>query len=148
MAGTGKSTISRTVAQTFADQGQLGGSFFFKKGEGDRGNATRFFTTLAAQSACKLPGLSPYVREAIDADPAISQKALKDQFEKLILHPLSKTKPISQKSSALIIVIDALDECEKEKISVSKLLAVISVYFFDVIKQMPGRCRSCLPQLN
>jgi hypothetical protein len=30
MAGTGKSTISRTVAKAFADQGRLGASFFFK----------------------------------------------------------------------------------------------------------------------
>lgn len=35
MAGTGKSTISRTVAQRLAEEGTLGGSFFFKKGETD-----------------------------------------------------------------------------------------------------------------
>jgi Mrp family chromosome partitioning ATPase len=46
MAGTGKSTIARTVAQSFASHGQLGASFFFKKGEGERGNASRFFTTI------------------------------------------------------------------------------------------------------
>ncbi len=39
MAGTGKSTISRTVAHSFANDGQLGASFFFKRGEGERGNA-------------------------------------------------------------------------------------------------------------
>jgi hypothetical protein len=42
MAGTGKSTVSRTVAQMFADRGQLGASFF-KRGERDRGNARFFF---------------------------------------------------------------------------------------------------------
>src|SRR5439155_1000330 len=47
MAGTGKSTISRTVAESFAKQQLLGASFFFKRGEGERGNATRFFTTIA-----------------------------------------------------------------------------------------------------
>ena len=46
MAGTGKSTISRTVAQSFAEDSQLGASFFFKRGEGERGNASRFFTTI------------------------------------------------------------------------------------------------------
>lgn len=46
MAGTGKSTVSRTVAQTFADRGQLGGSFFFKRGERDRENASLLFTTI------------------------------------------------------------------------------------------------------
>src|SRR6266516_2512004 len=43
MAGTGKSTISRTVAQIFSDRGQLGASFFFKRGERDRENASLFF---------------------------------------------------------------------------------------------------------
>ncbi|KAH6970500.1 hypothetical protein BKA56DRAFT_529716, partial [Ilyonectria sp. MPI-CAGE-AT-0026] len=33
MAGTGKSTISRTVARDFASSGHLGASFFFKRGE-------------------------------------------------------------------------------------------------------------------
>lgn len=46
-AGTGKSTISRTVAQAFADKGRLGASFFFKRGEHDRENASLFFTTIA-----------------------------------------------------------------------------------------------------
>src|SRR5438477_1558060 len=63
MAGTGKSTISRTVAQSFADEGLLGASFFFKRGEGDRGNATRFFTTITAQLVAKVPALIPYVRK-------------------------------------------------------------------------------------
>ena len=31
MAGTGKSTIARTIAQSFADEGQLGASFFFQE---------------------------------------------------------------------------------------------------------------------
>jgi hypothetical protein len=36
MAGTGKSTVSRTVAQTFSDKEILGASFFFKRGERDK----------------------------------------------------------------------------------------------------------------
>jgi hypothetical protein len=115
MAGTGKSTISRTVAQTFADKGQLGGSFFFKRGEGDRGRAARFFTTIASQLTTKVPGLGPLIGKAIDADPAISEKTLKEQFEKLILHPLSKIHDVSLQTLRLVVVVDALDEFEREK---------------------------------
>ncbi|KAJ9656035.1 hypothetical protein H2201_008661 [Coniosporium apollinis] len=114
MAGTGKSTVSRTVAQSFADKGQLGASFFFKRGEGDRGNAARFFTTIAAQLVTKVPGVIPYIRKAIDGDPAISEKTLKEQFEKLILQPLSEMKRVPPQASKLVIVVDALDECERE----------------------------------
>ncbi|KAI9785620.1 MAG: hypothetical protein M1816_000367 [Peltula sp. TS41687] len=114
MAGTGKSTISRTLAQSFADENQLGASFFFKRGEGDRGNAAKLFTTIAAQLVAKMPELAPNMRKAIEADPAISTKAIKEQFEKLIFQPLSEVKRLSPQISKLVIVVDALDECERE----------------------------------
>ena len=115
MAGTGKSTIARTVARLFADEDQLGASFFFKKGEGDRGTASRFFTTIAKDLMNHVPGLISGIMKAIDTDPAISEKALKDQFEKLILQPLSETKQALPNALKLVIVIDALDECEREE---------------------------------
>ena len=115
MAGTGKSTIARTVAQSLADQRQLGASFFFKKGEAERGNATRFVTTIAANLMAYVPGLKSEIKKAIDADPAISEKFLKDQFEKLILHPLSETQRKFSQALELFVVIDALDECEREE---------------------------------
>jgi hypothetical protein len=125
MAGTGKSTISRTVAQTFADKGQLGASFFFKRGEGDRGNATRFFTTITAQLVRKVPALIAHVRKAIDTDPDISNKSMREQFEKLIFQPLSNIGDISTQTSSLVIVIDALDECQREE-HITTILSLLS----------------------
>jgi hypothetical protein len=120
MAGTGKSTIARTIAQSFADRRQLGASFFFKKGEGERGNASRFFTTIATDLVKHEPGMLAGIRKALNEDSAISQRALKDQFEKLILQPLLGIKEAHSQeahSQALrrIVVIDALDECEREE---------------------------------
>ncbi|KAF5851816.1 hypothetical protein GGP41_000555 [Bipolaris sorokiniana] len=114
MAGTGKSTIARTVAQSFASRGQLGASFFFKKGEGERGNASRFFTTIATDLVACEPGMLPSIRKTLDGDSTISHKALKDQFEKLILQPLLGIKQARTRALARVIVIDALDECERE----------------------------------
>jgi hypothetical protein len=122
MAGTGKSTISRTIAQTFAAQCQLGASFFFKQGEGDRGNATRFFTTMATDLMGHVWGMRPGIRRAIDADPAISEKTLKDQFEKLILRPLSEA---TVQALEPVIVIDALDECERDE-DIQTILRLLS----------------------
>ena len=115
MAGTGKSTISRTVAQNFNDKGDLGASFFFKRGEGYRGHAGLFFTTIATQLVQRLPVLAPHVQSAIEADPAISKKALKQQFEMLVLRPLGKLSLDPQKSLRIVIVVDALDECDQEE---------------------------------
>ena len=113
MAGTGKSTIARTIAQSFADQGQLGASFFFKRGEGERGNAARFFTTIATDLMGRVPEIRSGISKAIHTDPAISEKALKDQFEKLILQPLSEATAVQ--ALELVIIIDALDECERDE---------------------------------
>ncbi|KAF2835972.1 hypothetical protein M501DRAFT_1007778 [Patellaria atrata CBS 101060] len=115
MAGTGKSTISRTVAQSFFAKGQLGASFFFKTGEGDRGNATRFFTTIATQLESSVSGLSQHIREVINTDSNISKKTLKDQFETLIFQPLLKTKIVSLQASRVVLVVDALDKCDREE---------------------------------
>jgi NACHT domain len=115
MAGTGKSTIARTVSQLLASNGQLGASFFFKKGEGECGNASRFFTTIATDLMARIPGLIPGIRKALDTDPGISGRLLKDQFEKLILYPLSEMQQAPSQALAYIIVIDALDECERDE---------------------------------
>ncbi|KAK4646181.1 hypothetical protein QC761_0040130 [Podospora bellae-mahoneyi] len=114
MAGTGKSTISRTVAQSFADQGLLGASFFFKRGERDRSNAARLFTTIATQLTVKEPGLAAHIRAAIEADPSIIRKVLKEQFKQLILKPLENLGGNLDGTKTIVLVIDALDECERD----------------------------------
>jgi hypothetical protein len=115
MAGTGKSTIARTIAQSFANRRQLGASFFFKKGEGERGNASRFFTTIATDLVKHEPSMLAGIRKALNEDSAISQRALRDQFEKLILQPLLEIKEAHSQALGRIVVIDALDECEREE---------------------------------
>ena len=115
MAGTGKSTISRTVAQTFADRGQLGASFFFKRGERDRENARLFFSTIVHELVRQIPALRPHIQKAIDDDPGIAGRALKEQFDKLIFQPL-RANPTQARSS--ILVIDALDECDRNHVHI------------------------------
>ncbi|RYP18641.1 hypothetical protein DL767_009786 [Monosporascus sp. MG133] len=115
MAGTGKSTISRTVAHSFSKGGQLGASFFFKRGEGDRGGISKFFTTIAAQLVERVPALALHVQNALNNNKNIIGKALREQFETLVLMPLSKISQDTWKTDTLVIVIDALDECERDE---------------------------------
>ncbi|PTB61114.1 hypothetical protein M431DRAFT_538258 [Trichoderma harzianum CBS 226.95] len=92
MAGTGKSTVSRTIAKSLVRTGYLGASFFFKRGDGDRGSSAKLFTTIAAQLAIMQTDIGPYVKDAIKLNSDIDQR----------------------KSGFIVIVIDALDECELE----------------------------------
>ncbi|KAF3169072.1 hypothetical protein TWF751_007539 [Orbilia oligospora] len=114
VAGTGKSTISRTVAQRFSRSSKvgsnvnnsiseksetiyLGASFFFKRGENERDNASKLFTTIAVQLSQELPELVPYIKHAIQEEPDIAAKSLGRQFELSVFDPLQK---FSQRSSS------------------------------------------------
>ncbi|CBF80695.1 WD40 repeat domain-containing protein [Aspergillus nidulans FGSC A4] len=115
MAGTGKSTISRTVAESLKNINHLGASFFFKRGEGDRGNAKKFFPTLIRQLILRIPGLRPGVQMVLRDNPDIASKSLREQFEKLLLQPLVILDQLGRQPQTAVIVVDALDECEHDQ---------------------------------
>ncbi|KAK6336933.1 hypothetical protein TWF718_009722 [Orbilia javanica] len=124
MAGTGKSTISRTLAKSLQAQSlyknaHLGGSFFFKRSENSRSNAALFFTTIALQLADRFRSIIPTLQSAIEADPGISRKNFGEQFDKLIYRPLSELD-FGHRSTklAVVVVVDALDECERKEIPI------------------------------
>jgi len=122
MAGTGKSTISRTVAWDFAEKKRLAASFFFSRGRGDISHAGQFFTTIAAQLTRSLPVLRPLISKAIEENFDFLKQGLSEQWKHLILDPLKKAPA---QSIQLVVVIDALDECDsKDDIQlILKLLA-------------------------
>ncbi|KAL6359998.1 hypothetical protein LRP88_05694 [Fusarium phalaenopsidis] len=115
MAGTGKSTISRTVASRLAGEGNFGGSFFFKKGQTDREDPSKLFTTLAAGLSRWQPAVSKHIKDSIERNPQIFDQMYRDQFSNLILKPLSHTMP--RPEQPIVMVVDALDECQHELIT-------------------------------
>jgi hypothetical protein len=114
LAGTGKSTIARTVARMYFENGQLGASFFFSRGGGDVGNASRFFTTIAVQLARRSPSLQRLICDAVTQNADIATQSLGDQWRQLVLGPLSKLND-SHNPSSSVVVIDALDECDNDE---------------------------------
>jgi NACHT domain len=111
MAGTGKSTIARTIARSFSAQRRLGASFFFSRGGGDLGHAGKFVTTLAYQLANTSPSLKHLVCDALAEQNNITQKDLRSQWKEVILRPLSG---LGAGQHHFVIVVDALDECDRE----------------------------------
>ncbi|KAI5842018.1 hypothetical protein BZA05DRAFT_360237 [Tricharina praecox] len=110
MAGTGKSTIARTVASRWDHKKRLGASFFFSRGQGDLARASKLFITFAYQLGRSNSRLGSRVRKAICDHPDIIRQSLREQWKHLILKPLSR----SSKMHSLVFVIDALDECDDE----------------------------------
>ncbi|KAJ5501965.1 hypothetical protein N7463_004839 [Penicillium fimorum] len=112
MAGTGKSTVSRTVARWLDNEGLLGGSFFFKKGGTDREDAKRLFTTLTKQILERLPHLQEPVKRAIKETRGIGSNNPQEQFDELLFKPLKNLDLGLKSPLILVVVIDALDECQ------------------------------------
>jgi hypothetical protein len=112
-AGTGKSTVLRTVARNLDNEKRLGGSFFFKRGGGDRGVSTKLFTTLAIQLAQKIPDLEREIADALDRHNGQSLSP-QQQFRELLLQPLLKLEKRGPRRPIFFLVMDALDECESE----------------------------------
>lgn len=115
MAGTGKSTISRTLSHRRHEAKDLGATFFFKRGETDRSGLTMFVSTLARQLANRVPELRAHIKSAIDLDATITSKAVKEQFKRLIVEPLVALSTVNNTLSPIVFVIDALDECERDE---------------------------------
>ncbi|KAK2731054.1 hypothetical protein FQN57_003638, partial [Myotisia sp. PD_48] len=141
MAGTGKSTIARTVANFFKERGQLGATFFFKEGEVDCDNARYLISTVIRQLVTRHRQLVPGVLKAIEDDPNISTKFLKEQFDKLLLRPLLMLH--LNQSTTTVIVIDALDECDQNDIELVlqllfKLKDVQSLHLRIFLTSGPG----------
>jgi hypothetical protein len=114
-AGTGKSTLARTIADSFDSQKRLVAGYFFKRGDQGRNDTTRFFATLAAQIADAIPPFKTCLRHIFqDEDPSsIEKKGLNHQFDILLWRPFENLDPIHMGHSSKIIIIDALDECER-----------------------------------
>ncbi len=130
-AGTGKSTIARTVARCFADNKQLAASFFFTRGGGDLAGVRWFVSTIAAQMCEAVPGLRKYIAAAVRDTRAVESLSPREQWSRLVLEPLKKygggiggLGSGSRLSSILglkrtlrkplVVVVDALDECDVE----------------------------------
>jgi len=68
------------MASRLSTKGVLIASFLFKKGDGDRGRAAKFFTTITSQLVHQLPLLTLYVRNVIKSDLEITDKNKGEQF--------------------------------------------------------------------
>ncbi|KAJ1305552.1 hypothetical protein OPQ81_000555 [Rhizoctonia solani] len=122
MAGTGKTTIAYTVCSKLEESSKLGASFFCSRTIPECRQVKRIIPSIAYQLArfslpfrCALAGI-------LGVDPDVHTRALKIQYQKLIVDPLVAAKdslPLD-----LIVIIDALDECENED-SVGQILDLV-----------------------
>ena len=111
-AGYGKSAISHAIAEHYDREGRLVGNFFFFRGAGDRSTLAGLVPTLSYQLYHRVHAARRSIRNASKADPHITTKSSTHQLQKLIIEPIRAATNAIPSFPALVIVIDALDECD------------------------------------
>ncbi|XDG06280.1 hypothetical protein ABKA04_005895 [Annulohypoxylon sp. FPYF3050] len=126
MAGTGKSTIARTVAKALnsmisltgghrlPNNVSLGATFFFKRDDDTRNSANVLFRTLAYQLAYQRLDLKSRISDAVEQsrNHNIQDQSPTAQWDTLILEPLKTLQKELCSTLRIVLVIDALDEYE------------------------------------
>ncbi|KIM19759.1 hypothetical protein M408DRAFT_47899, partial [Serendipita vermifera MAFF 305830] len=118
-AGTGKSTVAKQIVTEWERMAKPVVPFFFSISAADTMSDTKFCSTIAAKLA-DLDGFGPFratLADTLRQKVTIETLGFKEQFEKLIIGPLQTTK------EPVLLVIDALDECNER--SRSELLSTL-----------------------
>ena len=112
LAGTGKSTIARTIGVRAKEAGHITASFFFF-GAGAAGlrDPAYVFPTLAHQLAASNRDLNRIIGDAVIGSSDIDHRMVLDQFQTLIAAPLDAWHAESNNAARILIILDAVDEC-------------------------------------
>ncbi|KZT67316.1 hypothetical protein DAEQUDRAFT_647371, partial [Daedalea quercina L-15889] len=110
VAGSGKSTVAKTVCSRLESKGLLGSSFFCsRRMTPEQRNVRSIIPTLVYHLSLRAPSFAAEVRKALETNPGSETAVLEQQFRVLIGAP---AKAAFTGDTALVMVIDALDECD------------------------------------
>jgi hypothetical protein len=112
LAGTGKSTLSTTIAKIMRGLHRLGAFFFFNRDIPQRNFAT-LIRTLAYQLAMFDTRFCAAISRVVATNENIAGMPLEFQFESLL--SANALKSVEWSGGPIVLIIDALDECGSER---------------------------------
>ncbi len=110
VAGAGKSTVAHMITHSCAKQDILLSSLFFR--EGKTTTPKYLWSGMARSLAIRSKSYHQMLTSVLENQLSLTTAAFDEQFRELILEPLCHGPPLAD--SPLIIIIDALDECDKD----------------------------------
>lgn len=119
-AGTGKTAIAGSVAETCKERGLLAATFFFSSSPGSQERRSKkcLVATIAYQllQHDSLKDVRRRILLCVHKNPGIFQTRLKDQLEELVLKPLREFQQEGGDASGWpkVVIIDGLDEVEPD----------------------------------
>lgn len=110
MAGTGKTTIAMSTCDQLNTDCKLAASFFCSRLRPACRDVKLIFPNLSYQLARFSHPFRSALSRVLEQNPEVHTRPLPVQFEKMVAGPLQEV--IDTLSTDLVVVIDALDECD------------------------------------
>jgi len=132
MAGTGKTTIAYSLCEQLKDKGLLGASFFCSRSLADCRDIQHIIPTIARGLARSCVQYAAALIKVLDGD--FQLRSFRTHLKQLISEPL---QGIESMTDTLIIVIDALDECNNREEDIEEFLRLICDCFHTSRKTIP-----------
>jgi len=142
MAGTGKTTILYSLCEWLEENAQLGGNYFCSRISSSCRDVNNIVPTLVYQLAQNSPAFRSILCQILEAKPQFSKLDVRWQFEKLLQEPMQAMKAATPEN--VVIVIDALDECDDGEAfqlfleTLLKLAANLPIKFFLTSRPEPA----------
>jgi hypothetical protein len=112
MAGTGKTTIAYSLCEMLAERGMLGASFFCSRTVEQTADPKIILPTISHQLSARSKVFAATLLKVLQEDDNIGHRSLWDQFDKLILLPMSSSFPVHPKCD--VIIYDGFDEAKRQ----------------------------------
>ncbi|CAE6422011.1 unnamed protein product [Rhizoctonia solani] len=127
MAGTGKTTIAYSVSQALSQPGDLhalAASFFCSRSIPECRDVRLIIPSIASQLAKFSRPFQHALSRVIQKDADAHTRHLESQFDELIVNPLNEVREVLP--THMVVIIDALDECENKQATRLLLKTILS----------------------
>ncbi|KLO12430.1 hypothetical protein SCHPADRAFT_998163 [Schizopora paradoxa] len=118
LAGTGKSTVAKSVAEWALQEKILGANFFFSRDIAELSKPSLVFPTISFELSRFDAQFKRALYDVLAEDSRIPFLNLEQQFEKLICAPFAACRG----KRPILIMLDALDECAEDTDILLRLL--------------------------
>ncbi|KLO10629.1 hypothetical protein SCHPADRAFT_509171 [Schizopora paradoxa] len=128
LAGTGKSTIAKTIARWADEQGILASTYFFSRDDAKLSESS----LLIPKIAFDITEFDPLAKEIVagvlkkDRRVVYTSETIEKQFQSLLAQPLAE---LSSRTSAsprklMLLIVDSLDECS-DRLAVKEVVSLL-----------------------
>jgi len=106
LPGIGKTSLAHSICEKLHDKQRLAGAFFCQRDDASMSELRNILPTLISKLAETFPPFRSIVADRLRSDPNLTSTSMKDSLFVTFICNLSR-----HPDHALVIVIDALDEC-------------------------------------